>query len=267
MTKASGVSSEDQFLDLAPNGKQLAHISDRSGEARLWIAGSDLDDEKPVNIDLNLLMSANWSPDGSQILVGGFADRNFDLYLITPERDTVKRLTNHPSSDYNPTWSSDGKYAYFTSDRTGRFQIWRIEIETGNVKQITMDGGHRAIEVDGKRLFFAKKHIDGLYELDLTAAKSQERLITERLSALDWRNWDLIGKRLYYIERKNQKNALLRRVDLATGADEVIRTMNNVPLESGLSVTSDETSAYVTTIISAEADLMLLEGFAKNAGN
>ena len=95
-----------------------------------------------------------------------------------------------------------------------------------------------------------------------TPGLSTPRLITDRLSALDWRNWDLIGERLYYIERENQKNALLRRVDLSTGADEVIRTMDNVPLESGLSVTSDETSAYVTTIISAEADLMLLEGFA-----
>lgn len=256
------VSSADQFSDISPNGKRLAYISDRSGEAKLWIAGIGDADARPVDIDVDLLMSASWSPDSKQLLVGGFANRDFGLYLITVENGIVQRLTAHPSADYNPTWSSDGMRAYFTSNRTGRFEIWCINIDTGFLEQITMNGGHRALEGDGNRLVFAKKKSDGLFELDLTAANRQERRLTDGLSALDWRNWDIAGEELFYVVRENKHAAVLRRFNLATGVDEAMRKLDNIPLQSGLSVTPDGTSAYVTTIVSAEADLIMLERLA-----
>ncbi len=261
------VSSFDRFPDLSPDGMRLVQISDRSDAPALVILETGQDDATVLELDVDLIISASWSPDGSQLLVGAFADRNFDLFLVAPEGEVVRKLTNHPASDYNPTWSSDGKRAYFTSNRTGRFEIWCLDVATSRVEQISLNGGHRAIDVDGERLFFAKKNSDGLFALDLAGPVRQEKLITDGLSALDWRNWDRVGDNLYYVARKTQHNASLRRLDLEGGADTFVRDLGSFPLRSGLSVSPDETSAFITKIVSAEADLMILDGLSSKPEN
>src|SRR5262249_11918739 len=45
-----------------------------------------------------------------------------------------------------PNWSRDGKWIYFASDRTGRFEIWRVPAEGGTAEQITRDGGYLVFE-------------------------------------------------------------------------------------------------------------------------
>lgn len=47
------------------------------------------------------------------------------------------------------SWSRDGRTVYFTSDRSGRDQIWRVafrpgESAAGEPEQVTFDGGLRA---------------------------------------------------------------------------------------------------------------------------
>ena len=257
-----GVSSHDRFPDLSPDGARHVRISERSGQPSLIITDNDTGAEHMLDLDMDLIVSASWSPDGSQLLVGGFAQRNFDVYLVTPATEMVQRLTDHRASDYNPTWSADGKRTYFTSNRTGRFEIWCLNIATGGERQISFNGGHRAIEAEGKRLFLAKKHSDGLFELDLNAPNAPEKQITAKLSSLDWRNWDQTGEHIYYVAREHEARAALRRVNINNGEDVVVRELGDFPLMSGLTVTPDETAILVTKVMSAETDLMMLDGFS-----
>jgi Tol biopolymer transport system component len=39
--------------------------------------------------------------------------------------------------DIHPSWSPDGRTVYFTSSRSGHFEIWSIDIQTRRMKQIT----------------------------------------------------------------------------------------------------------------------------------
>jgi Tol biopolymer transport system component len=49
------------------------------------------------------------------------AERNqqYDIYTIAVQGGNENQLTNIPGLDDGPEYSSDGKYIYFNSERTG----------------------------------------------------------------------------------------------------------------------------------------------------
>src|SRR5262249_59816356 len=38
-------------------------------------------------------------------------------------------VTSDPAVDWNPVWSPDGKFLYFSSDRNGTMNLWRAPID------------------------------------------------------------------------------------------------------------------------------------------
>ncbi len=51
---------------------------------------------------------------------------NPDIYVMDLGSKQLTQLTNHFGIDTEPTWSADGASLYFTSDRGGRPQIYRM---------------------------------------------------------------------------------------------------------------------------------------------
>ena len=49
----------------------------------------------------------------------------------------VTRLTHSPGLDSKPSWSPDGKTVIFESTRSGVPNIWKLELESGLIKQLT----------------------------------------------------------------------------------------------------------------------------------
>lgn len=44
----------------------------------------------------------------------------------------IRNLTNHPSADWDPAWSPDGRQVAFTSHRTGNSDIWLLDVTQPN---------------------------------------------------------------------------------------------------------------------------------------
>ena len=63
-----------------------------------------------------------WSPDGKTILVSGLVDGRNDLFLYDLPTEKVSRLTNDAYAEMQPTWSPDGRYIAFTTDRLAEGQ-------------------------------------------------------------------------------------------------------------------------------------------------
>ncbi|MCI0489521.1 MAG: winged helix-turn-helix domain-containing protein [Blastocatellia bacterium] len=103
-----------------------------------------------------------WTPDG-EIVFSSFAGRNTDLYSMNPDGSDRVRLTADAGQDNtDPAVSRDGRYIVFTSNRTGTTQIWRMDIDGRNQKQLTFGEERRegaqsaALSPDGKEVFFIK---------------------------------------------------------------------------------------------------------------
>jgi Tol biopolymer transport system component len=59
----------------------------------------------------------------------------------SPERE-LRRLTFDSGLQDNPTWSPDGRYIAYASDRGGNFDIWVQQVSGGNPNQVTKSAAH-----------------------------------------------------------------------------------------------------------------------------
>jgi len=69
----------------------------------------------------------------------------------------VRRVTTGDSDDVVPSWSRDGRWVYFVSNRSGENQVWKVPAEEAKAVQVTRKGGFAAFEsIDGRYLYYAK---------------------------------------------------------------------------------------------------------------
>jgi len=82
-------------------------------------------------------MSLDVSPDGSTIVF----DLLGDLYTIPFTGGAATRITSGMAYDVQPRFSPDGEHIAFVSDRSGREQVWMLELASGDTTQMTRGRG------------------------------------------------------------------------------------------------------------------------------
>lgn len=117
---------------------------------QLFLARTD-DLSNPKNLAAALSGLA-FTPDGKII----YAGRDGDIWTINRDGGEQRQLTNNPFIDLRPRMSPDGRYIFFTSNRSGSSQVWRMNADGSNQIQLTKgDGGYVTfVTPDGKWVYF-----------------------------------------------------------------------------------------------------------------
>jgi Tol biopolymer transport system component len=277
---AGGTGAPEQFLlstlvDRAPqfsaDGRRIVFGSDRAGNgAQLWVA--DQDGSNPVALTLptgRAQGTAHWSPDGHWVVYDGQSDDGHrHAYIVDSGGGPPRRITADTSDESFPTWSRDGRWIYFGSMRTGRFEIWRIRSVPGeevrqSAQQITAAGGYAAWESgNGLALFYTKSSaIEGSVFTQPVAGGAERRVVE---SVYRWDFFPIDGS-LYYITRpdgQRHANAFeLRILDAPTGKEAVVNRFDSMDVV-GLSVSPDRRTVLSSGMrTTAGDDLMLIQHF------
>lgn len=125
-------------------------------------------DKRPMTIDdlfrFKRISDPQISPDGKWVVyVVGSVDMDRNLIVqnlwvaATDGKTPPRRLTTTDKQDRHPRWSPDGKRILFESTRSGESQLWIIELDGGEARQITniATGASSAIwSRDGKHIAF-----------------------------------------------------------------------------------------------------------------
>lgn len=72
-----------------------------------------------------------------QLAFASNRDGNWDLYLMKPGQEGVRRLTEHPADDLYPAWSKDGQRLAFTSRRDGNADIYILDPSANSLQRVT----------------------------------------------------------------------------------------------------------------------------------
>jgi len=98
----------------------------------------------------------SFSPDGRKLVITiGGVDGNLDIYVLDINSRRTTRLTTHRAIDTEGSWSPDGRHIYFTSDRSGGPQVYRVAATGGTPERVTFEGSYNArprLSPDGSRL-------------------------------------------------------------------------------------------------------------------
>jgi len=94
------------------------------------------------------------SPDGKHIATDQTdpADRNTDVWMIDPARDSATRLTFDPALDMTPVWSPNGTDIVFTSNRSLDFHLYEKNADgSGTDKEMSSGAGNQFNALDWSR--------------------------------------------------------------------------------------------------------------------
>jgi TolB protein len=67
-----------------------------------------------------------WSPDGKYVVYTQYHGDNFDIDRINSDGSGELLMTTNKRQDDGPEYSADGKWVYFCSNRSGKWDGWRM---------------------------------------------------------------------------------------------------------------------------------------------
>ncbi|HXR92550.1 MAG TPA: Tol-Pal system beta propeller repeat protein TolB [Steroidobacteraceae bacterium] len=205
----------------SPDGQWLAYVSFETKRSAVYVQLVRTGERRQVSARAGINGAPSWSPDGHKLaLTLGGTSGNPDVYVLDLSTQNLTRLTDDPAIDTEPSWAPDGKSIYFTSDRAGSPQIYRVGVQAGeHPKRITFTGNYNArprISPDGSLL--AMVTLDGGYRIAVQDLKSGNVRVLSHGKLDESPSFAPNGATLMYSERGSQGGSLATvSVDGLTG--------------------------------------------------
>ncbi len=122
----------------------IAFLSDRSGIRNLFVMNADGSDVRQVtNYTETGIDWPDWSPLGDEIAFS-FHSKSGDgigkrIYAIHPDGSGLRQVvpSDGENSAVEPAWSPDGKKIYFISNRAHELDIWVINSDGSEMRQVS----------------------------------------------------------------------------------------------------------------------------------
>jgi hypothetical protein len=152
------------------------------------------------------------------------------------------------------SWSHDGRWIYFTSNRTGRIEVWKVPASGGTATQVSRNGGANPLESeDGVAIYYTRGGAIWKAALD---GSGEAKVVDDALLTGDFA---LTHDGMYY--RARNPNPGVRFFSFASGISRPILKVNPSGY-LGASVSPDgHWFLYPQVDTQAGSDLMLVENF------
>ncbi len=245
--------------NFSPDGKRFAFES-VLGHSEIWACDSDGSNCGQLTSLQGTAGAPRWSPDGHYMAFEFRPKERSEIYLLEMGGGMPRLLPTLPGADNGgPSWSRDGKWIYFYSDRGGApFQLWKVPLKGGPPVQITRNGGLFADEsADGRFLYYSKYEAPGIWKVPLSGG--EEKRVLDQAGEKEWYNWALGRNGVYFLKHR-AKGGDLDFFEFATGKTTTISTSDKQP-GVGLALAADgKTILYAETELE-DANIMLVKNF------
>ncbi len=257
----------------APDGERVAFTSHRSGHPEIWVV--DEQGGHPLRLTSfggeGVVGAPRWSPDGRTIAFDFAAEagNNVDIYVISALGGLPRRVTTSSAIDATPSWSKDGRWIYFASNRNGSWQVWRVPSsgeEAGSARQVSRKGGFAALEsIDGRHVYFSRKlgwldPQNSLWRIPVEGGDEEVVIEGYRSSAV---SWDLTAEGLYFVDQEPTSSGtswVVRFQGFDRRHATVVAQLRHPPFLGGPAISVSRDGRWMlSTQSQGESDLMLVE--------
>jgi TolB protein len=141
----------------SPDGRRLAYVSFEGNQSAVYVQTLRTGTRERVSARPGVNSSPAFSPDGRMLSLTLSRDNgNLDVYTLDLATQQLRQLTTDNAIDTEASWSADSRTIYFTSDRAGGPQVYRVGTEAGGrAERVTYEGVYNArprLSPDGKQL-------------------------------------------------------------------------------------------------------------------
>ena len=152
------------------DGRQVVFATEETADpytrhsiSALWTA--DVNGETPPRkiTDGDAIQPA-FSPSGKRIVFWANTAGQRDMFTIAGDGTDRQPVITDTAVDWSPTWSADGRYLYFSSDRGGSMNLWRVPIDEASgralgspesvTKGVHSTADRASLSKDGSRIVF-----------------------------------------------------------------------------------------------------------------
>ncbi|MBL7959755.1 PD40 domain-containing protein [bacterium] len=142
----------------SPDGQSIAAVVNADGNnnlilikgvpSDLLLLSKEFDNSDHLRKGLSyLLLTTNnngrqiyrpaFHPNGKQLFFDTSIDDGRDIAVLDIETDNIVWILNHNYDERSPSVSPDGQYLYYTSDETGIFNVYRLNLESKEKQLVT----------------------------------------------------------------------------------------------------------------------------------
>jgi serine/threonine protein kinase/Tol biopolymer transport system component len=219
----------------SPDGEEIAFATkpifetpyDRPSRSELWAVS--LEGGKPRPIGGADAVQPSWSPHGHRIAYWGLVEGGSrrDIWTIPALGGEPVPVTRDDAVDWSPAWSPDGGHLYFSSDRGGSMNLWRVPIDEvsgrvlGEPERVTAPTAfaHQpTLSADGSRLAYVSSLVEQrLMRIPFEAAAGrvagEPEVVADDLRRVAFPHVARDGETMVFTRTHPREDLLLSRVD------------------------------------------------------
>lgn len=153
----------------SPDGEWLAYVSFERRVSTVFVQHLKSAKKIAVSARAGINGAPVYSPDGKKLaLTLSGSNGNLDVYLLDLGSQQLTRLTDDQGIDTEAVFAPDGAALYFTSDRSGSPQVYKLTLGSSErPRRVTFSGSYNArprVSPDGKQLALLTL-VDGSYRI------------------------------------------------------------------------------------------------------
>ena len=126
----------------SPTGTQIAFTSERTGAPQIYVMNVD-GSGCGASPSESYADRATWSPAPyNEIAFSARTGPGFDIKILSIANGETRQITFGEGTNESPVWAPNGRHLAFMSTRQGRSQVFTVDRDGRNLRQITRDGNN-----------------------------------------------------------------------------------------------------------------------------
>lgn len=207
----------------------LAFTSDRDGDGvkELYLMDYDGYGQRRMTGHRSLSFSPAWSPSGEGLAyVSYYSGTGASIYWVDRATGDKSVILEEVAQALSPTVSPDGRYIAFAKSLRGNLEIFRIDRDGSNQRQLTRVGGidtNPAWSPRGDRIAFTSSRL-GMPQIYLMDAEGKNvRRLTFEGNYNDGASWSPDGRYIVFSARTRDGSRFnIAKLDVETGEQTML---------------------------------------------
>jgi TolB protein len=128
----------------SPTGTQVAFTSDRTGQPQIYVMSADGSNLQRISTSESYADRATWSPAPfNEIAFTAQTGSGYDIKVYDLASRATRQITFGGGTNESPAYSPNGRHIAYTSTRARLVQVFIIDRDGRNSRQITKDGNNQ----------------------------------------------------------------------------------------------------------------------------